>query len=162
MIAMAKPSNKGVELPAGSVRSSLAPAIGSSSRVACGVARLNFLPSGLPLSCVDCKKDRADGRNGGVFMSETDASSPDMALDQIGKGVYLATYNRLTPILEEVLSGDAGPPNSWERDYKLALLYFFSKALKTYQAICCLWTTGFEQDASVLSRTLFEIVLQCE
>jgi hypothetical protein len=41
-------------------------------------------------------------------------------------------------------------------------LYFFSKALKTYQAICCLWTTGFEQDASVLSRTVFEIVLQCE
>jgi hypothetical protein len=41
MVAMTKPSNKAVELPAGSVRSSLAPAFGSSSRLAFGVAMLN-------------------------------------------------------------------------------------------------------------------------
>jgi hypothetical protein len=42
MVAMTKPSDTGVELPAGSVRLFLASAFGSSSRVACGVAMLKF------------------------------------------------------------------------------------------------------------------------
>lgn len=95
-------------------------------------------------------------------MSPNDPPQLEMSLDQFGKGMYVAILNRLTPIVDALLLCDTGPPNEWERDYKLALLYFFSKSFKTYQAIGCLWMNGFDQDASALSRTLFEIVLQCE
>jgi hypothetical protein len=86
----------------------------------------------------------------------------EMSLEQFGTGIYVAILTRLTRLVEELLRRDAGLPGEWDRDYKLALLYFLSKSLKTYQAIGCLWMNGFDQDASALSRTLFEVVLQCE
>lgn len=95
-------------------------------------------------------------------MSHSDPPQLEMSLNQFGKGIYDAILNRLTLIVDALLLCDTGPPNEWERDYKLALLYFFSKSLKSYQAIGCLWMNSFDQDASALSRTLFEIVLQCE
>jgi len=44
--------------------------------------------------------------------------------------------------------------------YKGAMLFFFSKAYKSYQAIKTLWENGFAEDAFVLARTIFEIALQ--
>jgi len=44
--------------------------------------------------------------------------------------------------------------------YKVAILFFFCKAYKSYQAFRCLWKAGFEQDAVVLARSVFEILLQ--
>jgi hypothetical protein len=40
------------------------------------------------------------------------------------------------------------------------LLFFFCKSYKTYQAIAALWRAGFYEDASLLTRTLFEIWMQ--
>lgn len=95
-------------------------------------------------------------------MPDDKSPNVEMSLDQFGKGLYATVATRLTAILDHLLGSDAGPPNEWERDYKLALLYFLSKSYKTYQAIGCLWMNGFDQDAAALSRTLFELVLQCE
>jgi hypothetical protein len=95
-------------------------------------------------------------------MSHNDPPQVEMSLKQFGKGINDTILSRVTTIVDALLRCDAGPPNGWERDYKLALLYFLSKSLKTYQAIGCLWMQGFDQDASALSRTLSEMVLQCE
>ena len=44
--------------------------------------------------------------------------------------------------------------------YKHIMQYFFSKSYKTFQAVQLLCEKGYEQDASILSRTIYEIVLQ--
>jgi len=44
--------------------------------------------------------------------------------------------------------------------YKSAMLFFFSKAYKSYQAVRTLWGSGFPEDASILARTIFELGLQ--
>ncbi|MEE8484540.1 MAG: DUF5677 domain-containing protein [Nitrospinota bacterium] len=44
--------------------------------------------------------------------------------------------------------------------FKNAMLFFFCKAYKSYQAIYLLWEKGFEEDAIALTRTLFELTLQ--
>jgi hypothetical protein len=49
-----------------------------------------------------------------------------------------------------------------ERDAKLAILYFFYKASKTFQAIYVLRSRGFDQDGIILNRTLLEILLQAD
>ena len=46
--------------------------------------------------------------------------------------------------------------------YKGAMLFFFCKAYKTYQAIQILWDKGFQEDAFILARTIFEIALQAQ
>ena len=47
-----------------------------------------------------------------------------------------------------------------EMAYKEAMLFFFCKAYKSYQAIQRLWLEGFAEDAFILTRTIFEIALQ--
>ena len=47
-----------------------------------------------------------------------------------------------------------------EREYKDATLFFLAKAIKSYRAVHLLCSSGFFQDAAVLSRTIFEIYLQ--
>ena len=49
-----------------------------------------------------------------------------------------------------------------ESEYRRAALFFFNKALKTYEAIRLLWKAGYEEDAIVLGRTLFELNMQIE
>lgn len=44
--------------------------------------------------------------------------------------------------------------------YEAAMLFFFCKAYKTYQAVDCLWRTGFYEDAFLLVRTILEVYLQ--
>jgi len=44
--------------------------------------------------------------------------------------------------------------------YKQVTLFFFAKGYKSYQAFKALWDQGFEEDATVLARTIFEIHLQ--
>jgi len=44
--------------------------------------------------------------------------------------------------------------------YKMAMLFFFTKAYKTYQAIYTLVEAGFTEDAFALSRFIFEVALQ--
>lgn len=40
--------------------------------------------------------------------------------------------------------------------------FFFCKAYKTYQAFALLYITGCIEDAEVLSRTIFELLLQAK
>ena len=44
--------------------------------------------------------------------------------------------------------------------FEAAMLFFFCKSYKTYQAIATLWCAGFYEDAWLLTRTLFEIWMQ--
>lgn len=44
--------------------------------------------------------------------------------------------------------------------YKGAMLFFFLKSYKTFQAIDSLWKAGFSEDALILTRTIFELSLQ--
>lgn len=44
--------------------------------------------------------------------------------------------------------------------YEVAMLFFFSKSYKTYQAVSALWRDGFYEDAWTLTRTMFEIWAQ--
>jgi hypothetical protein len=44
--------------------------------------------------------------------------------------------------------------------FEAAMLFFFCKSYKTYQAIAVLWRAGFYEDAWLLTRTLFEIWMQ--
>jgi hypothetical protein len=45
-------------------------------------------------------------------------------------------------------------------NYRRAMLFFFCKAFKSYQAIQLLWREGFREDAYVLARTIYELRLQ--
>jgi len=45
--------------------------------------------------------------------------------------------------------------------HKSAMLFFFAKAYKTYQALHVLLSAGFEEDGLILVRSLYEIMLQC-
>jgi hypothetical protein len=45
-------------------------------------------------------------------------------------------------------------------DYKRAMLFFFCKAYKTYQAVELLWRNGFVEDATSLARSIYEIRVQ--
>jgi len=44
--------------------------------------------------------------------------------------------------------------------YRASMFFFLCKAFKTYQALSLVWREGFPEDALVLSRTIFELVLQ--
>jgi hypothetical protein len=50
--------------------------------------------------------------------------------------------------------------NSDEALYRGAILCFFAKAYKSFQAIHVLWKQGFAEDATTLLRSLFELMLQ--
>jgi len=56
----------------------------------------------------------------------------------------------------KALSGDSRE----EAGYKACVFFFFCKSLKTFRAIRVLWQAGFEEDATVLARTLFETAIQ--
>jgi hypothetical protein len=85
-----------------------------------------------------------------------------LSLVEFGRRFYQGISELTERLLKDVLAKDAGPPNTTERDAKLAILYFFSKAYKTFQAIYELWSRGFDQDAIILNRTLLEILLQAD
>ena len=53
-----------------------------------------------------------------------------------------------------------GKPIGENGNYKKALLFFFCKALKTYEAIRTLQNRGFMEDARILTRSIFELRLQ--
>lgn len=61
---------------------------------------------------------------------------------------------------EELLLRLRGKQFSGQIDRKRAMLFFFCKALKTYNAIRVLWNGGFAEDAYVLARTIYELRLQ--
>ncbi|MBN2583685.1 MAG: hypothetical protein JXL80_11520 [Planctomycetes bacterium] len=51
-------------------------------------------------------------------------------------------------------------PHAEDKMYCYAMGYFLAKSCKTYQALSLLWLKGFEEDAMILNRSLFEIALQ--
>lgn len=60
--------------------------------------------------------------------------------------------------LSQVTSVAASDPEEFA--YKGAMLFFFCKAYKSFQATHRLWREGFEEDALILVRTIFELALQ--
>ena len=44
--------------------------------------------------------------------------------------------------------------------FQIIILFFFSKAFKTFQAVEVLWQKGFSQDSLMLTRTIFELSCQ--
>jgi uncharacterized protein DUF5677 len=66
-------------------------------------------------------------------------------------GALLATLD-----CDKMLDNTSDP----ERNYKAATIFFLTKGVKSYRAVHLLCSTGFFQDAAVLSRTIFEIFLQ--
>lgn len=63
-------------------------------------------------------------------------------------------------LLSQVKSVAASDPEEFA--YKGAMLFFFCKAYKSFQATQLLWREGFEEDALVLVRTIFELALQAQ
>jgi uncharacterized protein DUF5677 len=51
-------------------------------------------------------------------------------------------------------------PISGQRWYRHAMLFFFSKAFKTFEAVGFLWSKGFVEDSCVLARSVYELRLQ--
>src|SRR5712692_7289633 len=84
----------------------------------------------------------------------------DMPLGEFGSGIYHTIRTLAEELLDDVLKKDIGDPNTFERDCKSSILFFFCKAYKSYQAIYHLWYSGFDQDAGIINRTLFELLLQ--
>ena len=79
-----------------------------------------------------------------------------LSLAEFGSAFHQGVCELTERLRKEVLTKDAGPPGTTERDAKLAILYFFCKAYKTFQAIHLLWRQGYNQDAFILNRTLLE------
>jgi hypothetical protein len=73
-----------------------------------------------------------------------------------------ARFKLGTDLAERFLAQKPGANLSLGEDATLEaiLLFFFCKSYKTYQAIAALWRAGFYEDASLLTRTLFEIWMQ--
>ena len=63
-------------------------------------------------------------------------------------------------LVEELITRLKRARLSGQLDYKRAMLFFFCKAFKTYQAARLLWQAGFPEDASNLARSIYELRLQ--
>ncbi len=89
-------------------------------------------------------------------------SSNDGTIDPetLGNSLYVLTLQHAKLVLDEAENGYLGSDGTTEYYRKKAIVFFTSKTLKTFQAIYCLWLHGFEEDAFILNRTLFEIALQ--
>jgi hypothetical protein len=61
---------------------------------------------------------------------------------------------------ESLLKKLRGVPVRGNLEYKRAMLFFFAKAYKTYQAAELLWNSGYGEDAYLLTRAIYEIRLQ--
>ena len=63
-------------------------------------------------------------------------------------------------LAEELLTRLKRARLSGQLDYKRAMLFFFCKAFKTYQAARLLWQAGFPEDVANLARSIYELRLQ--
>jgi len=77
-------------------------------------------------------------------------------------GKAKARFELGTDLAERFLAQKPGTNLSPGADvtFEAAMLFFFCKSYKTYQAIAVLWRAGFYEDAWLLTRTLFEIWMQ--
>ena len=63
-------------------------------------------------------------------------------------------------LAEELLTRLKRARLSGQLDYKRAMLFFFCKAFKSYQAARLLWQAGFPEDVTNLGRSIYELRLQ--
>jgi len=61
-------------------------------------------------------------------------------------------------VLKEIKSATAKDDNDFL--VKTVCLFFFAKAYKSFQVFQLLWEKGFTEDAQIIARTIFEIMLQ--
>ena len=80
-----------------------------------------------------------------------EVNSAEGALFQIGIELGRSIVAKVNSV-----SGSDG--EEWA--YKAAMLFFFCKTYKTYQAAYLLHREGFSEDAFILARTVFELALQ--
>ncbi len=83
--------------------------------------------------------------------ASAEANSTEDALFRIGIELGRSIVAKV-----DLVSGSDGE----ELAYKGAMLFFFCKAYKTYQAAYVLHREGFSEDAFILARTVFELALQ--
>jgi len=65
-----------------------------------------------------------------------------------------------TELAETLLVKLKNTPFAGLTEHRRAMLFFFCKAYKTYQAIELLWKSGYTEDATNLARSIYEIRLQ--
>jgi len=71
-------------------------------------------------------------------------------------------YADVSGLGEEIIKSEKDVKGLDEKElaYRIAMVFFFGRSYKSYQALYKLWSSGFEEDAYVVLRGIYESFLQ--